>query len=328
MNLYENFISIDSPDNGKKNIFNAMPINSFAFAKIAKSIDNYPVILISSLNDGTYLTNKNIRLKYIELRHNQECKVAENNDVKLQNFTVIVFNSDLPYLQNYFLGVAETLIKSLSQKPSQKEILIVFSNFIDIFRAMSDVPRKSVQGLWAELFIIDRSLNKKILLDFWHNNPNEKFDFNAGVEKLEVKSNSSMERIHIFSSEQLNPPNDSQVIIASLFTKQKSSGLSINDLIKSISLSHDSEQYKEKIYQLVSKTLGNSIEQSIKIKFDYNFAINSLRFYKHQDISKIEKINIPDKVSEVKYRSDLSGINNIIPKELSFGIGLFDNVKQ
>lgn len=328
MNLYETFISIDNPDNGNKKIFNALPVNDFSFAKIAKSIDNYPVILLSSLNDGTYLTNKNIRLKYIELRHNQECKVSENNKIKHHNFTVIVFNSDLPYLQNYFLGVAETLIKSLSQKPSQKEILVAFNNFIDIFRAMSEVPKKSVQGLWAELFVIERSLNRKVLLDFWHNNPNEKFDFNAGEEKLEVKSNSSLERIHIFSSEQLNPSNDNQVIIASLFTKQKSTGLSINDLIKSISSNIDSDQHKDKIYQLVSKTLGNSIEQSIKIKFDYDFAVNSLRFYRHQDISKIEKISIPDKVSEVKYRSDLSGINSIIPNELSFGNGLFDNVKR
>ena len=326
MNLYDTYTSIEQPEKGIKNIFNAITVVDYPFVKIAKNIYSFPVILITSLNDGTYLTTKNVRLKYIELKHNQECKISEGNKTKFENFTVIVFNSDLPYLQNYFLGIAETLIKSLSSNPTQKEILAAFNNFIDIFRVMSDIPRKSVQGLWAELFIIEKSKNIDTLLDYWHNIPTEKFDFNAGIEKLEVKSNSRMERIHIFSSEQLNPPDENQVIIASLYTKQKNTGTSINDLIKSIIKRNNNSKNSEKLFEIVSKTLGNTIEQSIKIKFDYHIAENSLKFYKHQDVSKIEEVNIPSKVSEVRYKSDLTKIKDIIPKTMSRNIGLFDSI--
>ena len=134
-----------------------------------------------------------------------------------------------------------------------------------------------------------------------------------------------MERTHIFSSEQLNPHDENQVIIASLYTKQKNTGTSINDLIKSI-IKRNNSKNSEKLFEIVSKTLGNTIEQSIKIKFDYHIAENSLKFYNYQDISKIEEVNIPSKVSEVRYKSDLTKIKDIIPKTISRNIGLFDSI--
>jgi hypothetical protein len=50
------------------------------------------------------------------------------------------------------------------------------------------------------------------------------------------------------------------------------------------------------------------LEQSIKIKFDYIITKGSLQFYKHQDISKIEEVHIPNTVSELRYKSDLTDI--------------------
>ena len=73
-------------------------------------------------------------------------------------------------------------------------------------------------------------------------------------------------------------------------------------------------ELKEKIYRIVSKTLGNTFEQTTKIKYDYDLAKNSLRFYRHQDISKVERVNIPERVSEVKFKSDLT---NIKPTDLT-----------
>ena len=85
---------------------------------------------------------------------------------------------------------------------------------------MTDSPTNTVNGLWSELFLIENSTNPKELINYWHNLPEEKFDFNAGKERIEVKSSSSFERKHIFSAEQLNPPSDTQVLIASVFLKQ------------------------------------------------------------------------------------------------------------
>ncbi len=190
---------------------------------------------------------------------------------------------------------------------------------------MTDSPTSTVNGLWAELFLIENSTNPKELINYWHNIPEEKFDFNAGIERIEVKSSSNFERKHIFSSEQLNPPSDTQVLIASIFLKQHNSGNSIQFLIDRISEKIDYDfGTVEKLNTIVFRTLGSSLEYSIGVKFDYDIAQQSLRFYRHQDIDKIEKVHIPNNVSEVKYKSDLTSIKAIELNKLKVGKGLFN----
>lgn len=323
MNIIETFDLLEVPESNNRNFFNAITLPKFPFVKIAMNNEGYPVILISSVADTTFIKQKNIRLKYLELSHNLECKISEHNNVQFQNFTVIVFRSNQESLLCYFFGIAETLIKSLSKKPTQQEVYQSFKNFVEIFRTLSDTPTKTLQGLWSELFIIDNSKEPTILLNHWHNLPTEKFDFNADTEKLEVKSSSTLERVHTFATEQLNPPSDKQVLIASIFTKQIIHGQSIFQLATSIQQKVTDNELVEKLFAIISMTLGNSFEQSIKIKFDYELAKISLRFYKHQDIQKIEKINIPNKVTEVRYKSDLTEIRSIQPKDFKNGARLF-----
>lgn len=319
MNLVEVFNSLEAPESSNRNLFNAITLTEFPFAKVALNSEELPVILISSVADATFVSQKNIRLKYLELTHNLECKISENNKTAFQNFTVIVFRSNQESLQHYFLGIAETLIKSLSAKPTQQEVFQTFKNFVEIFRTLSDTPTKTLQGLWSELFLIDTAKDPTTLLNYWHCIPQEKFDFNADTEKLEVKSSSTLERIHTFASEQLNPATDKQVLIASLFAKQTSHGQSISQLATSIQQKVADNDLTEKLFTIISKTLGNTVEQSIKIKFDFELAKNSLRFYKHQDIHKIEKVNIPNRVSEVRYKSDLTELTAVNPNEIGNG---------
>ncbi|GIK22774.1 MAG: hypothetical protein BroJett005_21880 [Ignavibacteriota bacterium] len=326
MNLVKLFSSLETPEAGNFNLFNALTLANYPFAKIAKNCEEHPVILISSIRGGGNLVQKNVRLKYLELSHNLECKVLENNHEHYANFTLIIFKSNLYYLQNYFLGIAETLIKSLSLTPTDQEVLKTFRDFVEIFHSLSNPPTKTTQGLWAELLLIETSYNPSKLLNYWHNNPQDKFDFNADVEKLEVKSSSNGERVHTFSSEQLTPNNNDQVLIASLFTKQITHGVSILDLTIVIQNKIKEVELSEKLFSIVNKTLGHSIEQAIKIKYDYELAKNSLRFYRHQDISKIEKINIPNKVSDVRYKSDLSLVKAVFPKDSSISGILFTSI--
>jgi len=311
MNLLTVFLELDIPQTENSKLFNATALNDFPFAKIGVNYFGFPVILISSKFDQTHLSQKNIKLKYIELTHNLECKVSENGKSKIDNYSVIIFKSNEETLQNYFLGIAQSLLNSLSKKPTQKEVFETFKNFIEIFRSLTEIPTKTIQGLWAELMLIEQSKSPETLINYWHNIPEEKFDFNADSQKIEVKSSSNLERVHIFTAEQLNPPNDSQVLIASIFTKQVSNGINVLDLLDKIDNRIKEIELKEKIYRIVSRTLGNTFEQTTKIKYDYDLAKNSLRFYKHQDISKVERINIPERVSEVKFKSDLTKINPI-----------------
>jgi len=314
MSLLDVFLELDIPQTENSKLFNATALNNFHFAKIGVNYLGFPVVLISSKFDQTYLSQKNIKLKYIELTHNLECKVSENGKSKIDNYSVIIFKSNEERLQNYFLGIAISLLNLLSKKPTQKEVFEIFKNFIEIFRSLTETPTKTIQGLWSELILIEQSKNPETLINYWHNIPEEKFDFNADIQKIEVKSSSNLERVHIFTAEQLNPSNESQVIIASIFTKQVSNGLNILELLDKIDNRITENELKDKIYRIVSKTLGNTFEQTTKIKYDYDLAKNSIRFYRHQDISKVERINIPERVSAVKFKSDLT---NVKPTDLT-----------
>ena len=56
----------------------------------------------------------------------------------------------------------------------------------------------------------------------------------------------------------------------------------------------------------------------------YNKHGNSLRFYRHQDIHKIEKIHIPNRVSEVRYKSDLTDTKAIEISSINTNGSLFE----
>ncbi|NLR82905.1 PD-(D/E)XK motif protein [Chitinophaga eiseniae] len=307
MNLIELYDTLSIPESNK--VFNAITIPNYPQFRLAVDIEGNAVLLLSVTKRTKDISLKNFRFKHLQLEQNIECKISENKISRLETFTVITFKSADRNLQEYFLRIAETLVKTIGANPTQQQVVDSLKKFVEVFKALTDIPTNTVYGLWAELFLIDNAKNPHALLNFWHNTPEEKFDFNAGIERIEVKSSSTFERKHTFSSEQLNPPSDTQVLIASIFVKQHNSGINIQQLIDSISekVGNDHNQI-DKLHGLVCKTLANTLEHSIGIKFDYEIAKQSLRFYKHQDIEKIEQIHIPDNVFDVHYKSDLSQI--------------------
>lgn len=326
MNLIELFNTLLIPENDRQ-VFNAIAIPEFPEFRIAINFEGNAILLLSVTNRIKNISLKNFRLQYLQIEHNIECKISENEISRLQTFTVITFRSIDRNLREYFLRIAETLIKAIGINPTQKKIIDSLKKFIEVFKVLTDAPTNTVNGLWAELFLIDNATNPKELLEYWHNIPEEKFDFNAGIERIEVKSSSTFERKHIFSSEQLNPPIDTQVLIASIFVKQSNSGVTIQQLIENISDKVDNAyEMTEKLNKIVCKTLGNSLENSISIKFDYEIAKQSLRFYKHQDISKIEAIHIPKEISEVRYKSDLTETKQAEINKLTDKLRLFNAI--
>lgn len=326
MNLIDLYDKLSIPET-KTRVFNAIPIPEYPDFRIAIDFEGNAVLLLSTSKRIKDVSIKNFRLKYIQLEQNIECRISENGKSRQQTFTVITFRSADRNLQEYFLRITETLIKTIGTSPTQQRVVESLNRFIEIFKVLTDLPTNTVKGLWAELFLIDNASNPQTLLQYWHSIPEEKFDFNAGTERIEVKSSATFERKHIFSSEQLNPPSDTQVLIASLFVKQNHSGVNIQQLTQSIAakLGNDYE-LTEKLNSIVCKTLGSSLEHSIGIEFDYEIAKQSLCFYKHQDISRIDPVYIPTEVSEVHYKSDLTAINKTEISKLNNKQNLFNAI--
>lgn len=56
---------------------------------------------------------------------------------------------------------------------------------------------------------------------------------------------------------------------------------------------------------MVYSTLGVDVECVNDIKFNCDFAKESLRFYKSEDVPKIETANVPKEASNVRFTSNL-----------------------
>jgi hypothetical protein len=321
VNLIELFETIISPNEGDNFQFSAEPIPKYDNHRIAKDKLGRPVLLLSSKNLVEGSLSVNLRLQNISVLFDFKCNIEQKGCLIEKYFTALLFIGKDTVLEKYFLGLCGSLVVDLGNFPNSYNVRSEILRLVELFRLRSEPQIKTVQGIWGELFLISECIDPPKLIKYWHTMPAERFDFSNGDERLEVKSSSNGRRIHNFSIEQLNIPTDSIAIIASIFVKRASTGKSISDLIIKIEnkLNGDQENLK-KIWDQVAAGLGNSIEDSIIINFDYHLANESLKFYRAEDIPKISLDGVSPLVFDIKFKSDINNIDSITKEELN-GLG-------
>ncbi len=324
MNLLGTFNTIIAPRENDKFQFSAIPIPEFDNHRIAKDKSDNPTLLISVSNQQGRTIAANLKLLNVSVLFDIKCNIQQSGNLIERNFTAVCFVGKDNSLKKYFLRLCSTLIEDLGNTPTQEGVRKEIIRFVELFRLATEPQTKTIQGLWAELFLIAESKEPANLVRCWHCIPEEKFDFNNGEERIEVKSSGSGLRIHTFSLDQLHSPTDTKTIIASVFVKQASTGKSISELQNGISVRLAAEiELLEKLQIQVALTLGKSISDSLRMKFDFQLAKDSLRFYKAEDIPKISLDNVPSLVTDVRFKSDLTDINTITPNDIAGDIGLF-----
>jgi hypothetical protein len=306
LDLKDIYNKLPLPKKNNENFYSAKVIKGYENHRIGKNYSDNPslLILISEQNQDLFIANQN--LFNIKVSHNLKCEIESEKKVSYKNFSVVSYIGQNNDIKDVFFYTCQILIKTLGQNPSNKKIKYTVGKFIELFKVIKESPRKSIQGLWGELFLIDQSNFPENLIAGWHNIPEEKFDFSLGKLRLEVKSSATETRMHHFSTGQLNPINDTEIIIASILVKVNVGGNSLIDLLTKINYKlNDFPKQKEKLHLIVYSTLGVDIDKVNQIKFDYELAKESLQFYKSVDIPKIENNNIPKEVSNVKFVSNL-----------------------
>ena len=312
IDLKKIYHNLPLPKGQNSNSFSAIAIKGYENHRIAKNIENNPslLIFISELNQDFFIANQN--LFSITVSHNLKCEIESDNNKTNNNFSVVSYIGQNNDVKDLFLSTCQILINSLGQNPSNKLIKHTVGKFIELFKAIKETPRNSIQGLWCELFLIEQSKFPEKLIAGWHSIPEEKFDFSFGKLRLEVKSSSTESRIHHFNSRQLNPISGTEIIIASLLVISNVVGFNIKDLLKKINKKLNKyPKQKEKLHLLVYSSLGIDIDKINQTKFDYESAKESLKFYNSLEIPKIEIQNIPNAVNNVKFTSNLDNCESL-----------------
>lgn len=250
-----------------------------------------------------------IRLAAIEVSFSVPCNIAVVGDrMATQTLTAISCTAGDRILQGYFAHVCETLLHIIGASPSLEQIADAVQCLVDLFQRLSRPPRRTVIGLFGELFVIDSAKSPAVAVQAWRSTTDDRFDFSIGEARLEVKASSTRQRAHDFSLEQCHPPRDSVGVLVSLFAEASGGGLSLLDLIARIEqrLSRD-PGLQLKLQETIAEGLGRSAAAAFSMRFDEDVARSSLQIYELSSIPAIRG-KLPSEVSQVRFRSDLSRV--------------------
>lgn len=316
--IFKEFSALESLESND-NTYNVISIPTMLH-KIGVSNENFPIFFIST--NESFDNPPNIIRELLSVEYNVKCTIKEfNREILFNNFSIITLRTSDKQLQLYFIEIFLMLLTKMSQQPSMQELSIEVERLISIFSALKSSPQKKIQGLWAELLIIEKSKNPNTLINAWHNSVSSKYDFTLGRDKIEVKSTSSEERNHRFSLDQLNPSPNSRLLIASVIVRDSgecTQGLSIKDLYDTICNRLSDINTKIKLYTIIAQTLGKDIDKIRNEYFDYIAASDSLSYYDYKIIPKILKTNIPDNISNVKFSCNITNLEDIKSSNFDF----------
>lgn len=309
--LFERFQSLKDENRKLKSGFHIANLPSIKTHKIGISERGLPMFFIKCDDVNTTKT-LDYNLEYITVQFNKKCQLlSAKKEVAKDFFTVISLKADSVDLQEYFLDIVFLVIKKLPENPKMATLKVEVEKLINLFTKFSKPAIKTIQGLWAELLVIEQGCNQDYLIQAWHSSSTDKFDFNDGVDKVEVKSTAKSRRIHNFSFEQLKPNKNSNLLIASVFAVETGLGKNIFDLIKLIKAKLKNDTLIMRMNEIIVQTLGKDFEKSFEKFFDYQLAIDTLDFYESNSVPKIPTTNIPPELSNIRFDSDLTIVKPI-----------------
>ena len=308
-NLYSKFISLlqEEQIDGSYRVINISPDCAHL---IGCSKDGYPILFISTSDN---IKTSDIKLELVTVMFNRSCAVhiIDTNEESTNKYSIIQLNSHHTDLQRYFIEVVNLVLLRLGPSPDTTVLKSEIGKVIQLFTVSKPISMEVVRGLWAELLLIYLSKDPDYLINAWHVTPEDKYDFNDGASKVEVKSTTESERKHVFSIDQLNPESGTDLIIASTFVIQTGIGKSVFDLMDMISLSITTDEGLLKLQEVVLTTIGAHIDEVSNYFFDYSRAVSEYKLYDYRDVPTILKKDVPSSVTKVSFQSDLTGVNSI-----------------
>lgn len=296
---------------------------------LSKSKEGYPMFFVITEDSST--TIQNIKREILSVEYNVPCTLIDETGIEKDGYyTIITLTSKQQEIQESFVKLFALVLIKYHQNPRIKDVAYEVDRLIAIFEALSRPPKKKIQGLWGELLVICKSKNPEAMIQAWHSQPDAKYDFSMGTDKIEVKTTSTEQRNHRFSLDQLNPSEHSRLLIASITVRESSksqTGLSIFDIYDMICAKVESPECRLRMYAVILETLGHDMIKADKLHFDFTEASDSLAYFDYTDVPSISKETIGPLVSGVKFYSNLTGLTDVrAKKDFPFDSELFVHI--
>ena len=304
------------PASSQGRVYEAARIARNSRYRVGRDSQGNPAILIETTDTAGAAALSDFEGQHLRVGHGVSCSISEAGvEVGREQFSVVTCVDSDDLLKDRFFDATETLLRSLGETPAIEELRRMVAGLIELFRLASQPPRGTIQGLWAELWVIAQAREPEVLLDAWHAEPSDAYDFNSGPERLEIKSTSQRARKHNFSHRQLQPPTGTRVAIASVFVESSGGGPTIPTLIEHIRRRVANPRALRRLDYVVASTLGADWRVGVEAAFDFELASESLHFYAVEAVPSLPS-DTPAGVSDIRYISDLSGAQALSVEEM------------
>ncbi|SRR6266851_5350931 len=304
--------------------FSAAPVPGWERYRVVRGIDGCPGLLIqAAADDGEPLPP--VELQNLSFRPEVQCRVDSGDGALEGRFALITCKSKERALRQLFLRTLEGWLTALGAAPSLDNVGAAVERLANLFSALNRPGQATVQGLWAEVFLIAESADPALLVTAWHSRPHELFDFGSELQRIEVKS-AGQQRCHSFLLDQLRDPSGGRVLVASVLVQETGDGQSLRDLLDELRKGlkgHD--ELMNRVEAVVAQSLGEAWLSGVRVCFDRRSARNSLAFFWGAQIPKVDP-RIPPEVTDVRFECDLSGVPPASVTDLASAGGLFSAV--
>ena len=307
--------------------FSAIPVEPDNAHKLGKDEGGCPCLLVSTGPTTKGRPRVPLVLENLAVLFDLSCHISALGQVpQLGTFTVIKCVSADAAVRSHFLALLPGISAALGRTSDKTKIASVVEDIVELFRALSAIPKREIQGLWGELLLVHEARDAVALAEAWHAESTDRYDFNRGAERIEVKTASRRPRRHHFTLEQLTPPAGTRLFIASMFVESSGAGASVFDLLDAIGLRLGRRpQLHLRLTRLLHQTLGTAWQTARNIRFDVEAAKQSLCYFDAISIPRVA-LPLPEAVSDVSFVADLVRANVLVPKELAKASGLFGSL--
>lgn len=170
--LIEMFDSLQAPTNDVgMSRFSAQAVRGFPCCAVGKDVAGNPVLLIIADANSANAVSPLVP-EHLSVIHLAPCRVHDDTlGERQQVLSVVRCNASDRTMQEFIIRSIYPIIAALPEHPTRQQTGIAVDRLVNLFRQLTQSPRKAIAGLWAELFVISRSEDPQTLLSAWHTVP-------------------------------------------------------------------------------------------------------------------------------------------------------------
>jgi Putative PD-(D/E)XK family member, (DUF4420) len=206
------------------------------------------------------------------------------------------------------LLVAVGVIGGVKELSRQLHAKVPSRAIIQLSRSLTNKNISEAEiGLYGELVVLLKNIANRKIIDSWHSDLEDPFDFALSNSRVEVKTTFSSQRKHWFSEAQIASDLSLDVWIASVQLAHTHSGTTCGDLKLRIEEHLDGESRRH--FQLKCESYR---WEDFCFEFDLEAALSSVAYFNAANLPKPRR-EFPE-ITAIKWQLDLSFLTKTPPE--------------